>query len=105
MQATAGLGEVVGFPEDRYLIARIGHRAEHARPRVEQADPDRRGSGESRGPRQGVAKGVGQQFGYDHTDVVSEVRHSPAAQGHPGEVPGGLDRSEFEARRAGGDPR
>jgi hypothetical protein len=104
-QPAAGLSEGPGRLRHRGCFARVGDRAEHARPWLEQAEPDRpTGPGVAR-PRQGVPQRVGQQLRCHDRDVLAAFCRAPPVQGGDGEVPGGTDRPRIRAERANGDPR
>ncbi len=95
--------EGAGHSRRRSGLARVGDRAQHAGPGLEQAEPDRLPWPGIAGPGQGMPQRVGQQLRHHDRDVWAAFCHAPLVQGGDGEVPGGADRSGIRAERACGD--
>ncbi len=81
VQPAAGLVEGAGRPRRRSGRARVGDRAQHPGPGLQQAEPDRPPGPGTAGSGQGVPQRVGQQLRYHDRDVWAAFCHAPPVQG------------------------
>ncbi len=105
VQPAAGLVQGTGICEHRRFPAGVGDRAQHARPRLGQAELDDPGRPGRAGSWQGVTQRIGQQLRHHDRDVAGAFRPAPPLHGGDSKIPGCWHRCGIGARRADGHPR